>query len=263
MYGFWGGGHTNDLPSPFPDYATAEKTFVDMTRLQMGTWRKTPLAVNTEPHISNVGNRQVQDLAVRSGCWLRSDSLIMDEPVQIEELGNRPPWLAIVREDGSNRHYVTEDTAAEERGCLTRLPASKLVFVGEDAEFAPTDDYPHRVGGPIDRPHRESAGFHALDLGTNYFGLWKEAHNIKRYYEKYPDSLRHGAEARISCAAYVDLAEEAARHHGTDSCYLQRRALLASPAFWACTWKIWREAIRSAAISMLASRMRARCARPR
>ena len=42
------------------------------------------LAVNTEPDISNVGNRQVQDLAVRSGCWLRSDSLIMDEPIQIE-----------------------------------------------------------------------------------------------------------------------------------------------------------------------------------
>jgi hypothetical protein len=39
-------------------------------------------------------------------------------------------------------------------------------------------------------PYRETAGFHALDIGTNYFGLWTEADNIRRYYEKYPDSLR-------------------------------------------------------------------------
>ena len=91
MYGLWGEGHTNDLPNPFPDYLTAEKTFVQMTQLQLEVWKKTPLAVNTQPDISNVGNRQVQDLAVRSGCWLRSDSLIMDEPIQIEELGHRPP----------------------------------------------------------------------------------------------------------------------------------------------------------------------------
>jgi hypothetical protein len=32
MYGFWGEGHTNDIPSPFPDYLTAEKTFVRMTQ---------------------------------------------------------------------------------------------------------------------------------------------------------------------------------------------------------------------------------------
>jgi hypothetical protein len=25
MYGFWGEGHTNDLPNPFPDYLTGEK----------------------------------------------------------------------------------------------------------------------------------------------------------------------------------------------------------------------------------------------
>ena len=211
MYGFWGEGHTNDLPSPFPDFATAENTFVEMTQFQVNTWKKTPLAVNTEPDISNVGNRQVQDLAVRSGCWLRSDSLIMDEPVQIEELGNRPPWLATVMEDGSNRHYVTEETAAEERECLAKLPASKLVFVGEDAEFAPTDDYPHRVGGPIDRPYRESAGFHALDIGTNYFGLWTEAHNIERYYDKYPDSLR-AMEQRLGYRVRPTLIWQRKRH---------------------------------------------------
>ncbi|HEY1502215.1 MAG TPA: twin-arginine translocation signal domain-containing protein [Acidobacteriaceae bacterium] len=190
MYGFWGEGHTNDLPNPFPDYLTAEKTFVEMTRFQMDTWKKTPLTVNTQPDISSVGNRQVQDLAVRSGCWLRSDSLIMDEPIQIEELGNRPPWLAIVMEDGENRHYVFPDIATDERSCLSRLSPSMLAFVGADDEAVASDDYPHRIGGPIDRPYRESAGFHALDIGTNYFALWTEADNIQRYYEKYPDSLR-------------------------------------------------------------------------
>src|SRR5229473_6276433 len=52
QYGFWGEGHTSDYPNPFPDYVTAEKTFVNMTRLQLETWRRTPVAVNTQPDIS-------------------------------------------------------------------------------------------------------------------------------------------------------------------------------------------------------------------
>jgi len=190
MYGFWGEGHTNDIPGPFPDFLTAERTFMRMTQLQIDAWKKIPLAVNTEPDISHSGNRQVQDLAVRSGCWLRSDSLIMDEPIQIEELAHRPPWLATILEDGANRHYVLSDFADEEQACLNKLPANMLAFVGHDKEVQPTDDYPHQIGGPIIRPYRESAGFHALDIGTSYFGLWTEADNVRRYYEKYPDSLK-------------------------------------------------------------------------
>jgi len=190
MYGFWGEGHTNDIPSPFPDYLTAEKTLVRMTQFQMDTWKKTPLAVNTQPDISSVGNRQVQDMAVRAGCWLRSDSLIMDEPIQIEELSHRPPWCAIVMEDGENRHHVLPEFAAEEKECLSKLSDSMLTFVGPDDEAQTHDDYPHKVGGPLELPYRECAGFHALDIGTNYFALWTEPDNIRRYYEKYPDSLQ-------------------------------------------------------------------------
>ncbi len=190
MYGFWGEGHTNDIPNPLPDYLTAENTFVYMTQFQLETWKKTPLAVNTQPDISNVGNRQVQDMAVRAGCWLRSDSLIMDEPIQIEELSHRPPWCAIVMEDGENRHYVLPEFAAEEKDCLSKLPDSMLTFVGPDDEAQANDDYPHKIGGPLDLPYRECAGFHALDIGTNYFALWTEADNVRRYYEKYPDSLQ-------------------------------------------------------------------------
>jgi hypothetical protein len=196
MYGFWGEGHTNDIPSPFPDYLTAERTFVHMTSFQLEAWKKTPLAVNTQPDISNVGNRQVQDMVVRAGCWLRSDSLIMDEPIQIEELSHRPPWCAIVMEDGENRHYVLPEFAAEEKDCLSKLPDSMLRFVGPDDEAEANDDYPHKIGGPLDLPYRECAGFHALDIGTNYFALWTEADNIRRYYEKYPDSL-HAMERRL------------------------------------------------------------------
>src|SRR5918911_3836810 len=84
MYGFWGEGHTSDLPSPFPDYLTAEKTFVEMTELQLNLWKKVQLAVNTQPDISRVGNNRVLDMCVRAGCWLRSDSIIIEEPIQIE-----------------------------------------------------------------------------------------------------------------------------------------------------------------------------------
>ena len=40
MYGFWGEGHTSNLPSPFPDYLTAAKTFLDMTQLQLDLWEE-------------------------------------------------------------------------------------------------------------------------------------------------------------------------------------------------------------------------------
>src|SRR6185503_16845718 len=108
MYGFWGEGHTSDWASPFPDRATAERTFLDMTRRQMAAWKRLPLAVNTQPDISETGNAAVLEEAIRGGCWLRSDSIILDEPIQIEQLSGRPPWLAVVMEDGYHRHYLTE-----------------------------------------------------------------------------------------------------------------------------------------------------------
>ncbi len=156
MYGFWGEGHTSNLPRPFPDYLTAEKTFVEMTRTQLEAWKRVPLAVNTQPDISKVGNREVQDMAVRASCWLRSDSVILDEPIQIEALANRPPWLAVITEDGYYRHYDVE-----------RLKVN--------------------AGGvnPL-----ESTILHVLDLGANYWSLWTEGANLRRYHERYPNGLR-------------------------------------------------------------------------
>lgn len=159
QYGFWGEGHTSDYPSPFPDYPTAERTFVSMTERQLSTWRKTPLAVNTQPDISNVGNRTVIDMAVRAGCWLRSDSIIVEEPIQIESLANRPPWLAAIMEDGYFRQYDVDKLKIDAAG------------------VNPLENYI----------------LHVLDLRANYWSLWTEHDNLARYYEKYPrgfDRLR-------------------------------------------------------------------------
>jgi hypothetical protein len=157
MYGFWGEGHTSDYPSPFPDSRTAERTFVEMTRLQMDAWKRVPLVVNMQPDISHTGNREVQDLAVRGGCWLRSDSIILDEPIQIEELANRPPWLAVVMEDGYHRHYRME-------GPKFSTDAAGVTAI-------------------------DQAVLHTLDLGGNYWSLWTEAGNLARYAEAHPDTF--------------------------------------------------------------------------
>ena len=156
MYGFWGEGHTSNLPNPFPDYRTARGTFLEMTRLQLDAWKRAPLAVNTEPDIGGTGNNEVLDLAVRAGCWVRSDSIIDEEPMQIEELANRPPELPAILEDGSLRQY--------------------------DVRKIPVD----RAGVNL----RENAMLHVLDLGANYWSLWTEAGNLEEYNARYPEGFR-------------------------------------------------------------------------
>jgi hypothetical protein len=91
---------------------------------------------------------------VRGGAWLRSDSVILDEPIQIETLAHRPPWLAVVMEDGYHRHYRRD-----------------------------TERYRVDPAGvdPI-----ESTMLHALDMGANYWSLWTEAENLARYREARP-----------------------------------------------------------------------------
>ena len=168
MYGFWGEGHTSNLPNPLPDYLTASKTFLDMTQLQLDLWKNVPLAVNTQPDISSVGNREVQDLCVRAGCWLRSDSIVIEEPIQIEELANRPPWLATIMEDGYYRRYDV------------------------DPKYLSVDDAGVNV--------LENWMLHTLDLGANYWSLWTESDNLRRYHERYPngfDTLRRRLGYRV------------------------------------------------------------------
>jgi hypothetical protein len=156
MYGFWGEGHTHSMRGPFSDFPTAQKTFLHLTRMQLEIWKKTQLAVNTQPDTSMVGNAAVVDLAMRSGCWLRSDSIIEEEPIQIDELGNRPPWLGVVMEDGAHRDYNIATIPVDSAG------------INE----------------------RENAMLHVLDLGGNYWSLWTEAENLEAYNQRYPDGFR-------------------------------------------------------------------------
>jgi len=152
QYGFWGEGHTSNYPNPFPDYVTAHRTSVSMTARQLDTWKKTPVAVNTQPDISNVGNRTVIDMAVRAGAWMRSDSIIVEEPIQIDELANRPPWLAAIMEDGYLRQYDVTALKPDQSGINVL----------------------------------ENYMLHVPDLKANYWALWTEADNLARYDEMYP-----------------------------------------------------------------------------
>jgi hypothetical protein len=152
QYGFWGEGHTSDFRNPFPDYRTAQNTFIAMTSRQLDSWKKTPLAVNTQPDISNVGNRAVLDMAKRAGAWLRSDSIIVEEPIQIDELANRPPWLAAILEDGYLRQYDVTKLARDSSGINVL----------------------------------ENYMLHMLDLRASYWALWTENANLSRYNEMYP-----------------------------------------------------------------------------
>jgi hypothetical protein len=157
MYGFWGEGHTSDWRSPFPEPALAERTFLDMTREQMSVWKRVPLVVNLQPDISEVGNAAVQDAAIGGGCWLRTDSVILDEPIQIDTIAHRPPWLAAVVEDGYFRRYRTD------------VPRYRVDAAGINV---------------IDHTL-----LHALDMGASYWSLWTEGANVDQYQRDNPDAF--------------------------------------------------------------------------
>jgi len=155
MYGFWGEGHSGPLPHPFPDDRTAEETCLAMTEMQLAAWRRTPLAVNTQPDISQVGNNAVRELALAHGCWLRSDSILIEEPEQIGLLAGHPSGAAVIMEDGYDRHYNETIIPSDQYG-LSRL---------------------------------ENAMLHALDVGANYWSLWTESDQVERFMRAHPDAL--------------------------------------------------------------------------
>ncbi len=155
QYGYWGEGHTGRTPATrIADFATLQETFLSMTRLQLDTWKSTPLAVNTQPDISRAGNDAVIDMAIRGGSWLRTDSIIsIEESQQIEMHSNRPPFLASIVEDGGQRRYVMEE--------LERTIEDGMTV-------------------------REYAALHALDVGANYWSLWQMADNLAAFDRRWP-----------------------------------------------------------------------------
>jgi hypothetical protein len=91
-------------------------------------------------------------MAMRAGAWLRSDSIIVEEPIQIDEIANRPAWLAAIMEDGYFRQYDIEKL---------NLDAARVNVL-------------------------ENYMLHVLDLRANYWALWTEADNLAHYNEMYP-----------------------------------------------------------------------------
>ncbi len=174
MYGFWGEGHTWPLTNhPFPDDAAAERTFVRMFEVQLEHWKKTPLATNTQPDFSRVGNSELVDRTVRSHNWLRTDTIFIENE-QIEALSNRPPWVAAVIEapmaDGS-----PDSLEIDEGVSLT-----------------------------------DNVIAHVMDVGANYWSVWnwhaEKAENVLRYYRRASRDDRHDRPAhRLPRAAGVDL----------------------------------------------------------
>jgi hypothetical protein len=157
MYGFWGEGHTWPLEqNPYPAYATAENTFVKMYDWQNAEWKKTPLATNTQPDFSKVGNSELVDRTVRGGNWLRTDTIFIENE-QIEALSNRPAWTAAAIEVG-----ISDGSA-------------KSLRVDEGV------------------PYSDNVVWHAHDVGANYFSLWNWHHisaaGLETYYGAHPTAL--------------------------------------------------------------------------
>ncbi len=158
MYGFWGEGHTWPFEeNPFPSQLIAEQTCAAMFEQQLEHWTKTPLATNTQPDFSNVGNADLVDRSMRTGNWLRTDTIFI-ENTQIEALSYRPPWAAAICEVG----FSTGDP--------------KELRIDEDGIT-----------------YNEQIISHAADVGVNYLSLWswhnQSAANIVSYYDKYPGPI--------------------------------------------------------------------------
>jgi hypothetical protein len=154
MYGFWGEGHTWPFGNnPFPDYQTAERTWMHMLEVQLESFAKTPLLTNTQPDFSRVGNAEMLDRTVRSNNWIRSDTIFIENE-QIEALSNRPPWTA----------------ALLEQALPGRPPNPRAAFEG----VSPA----------------ENIISHVMDVGVNYWSLWNfhqiSAKNLESYYQAYP-----------------------------------------------------------------------------
>ncbi|MGB6844920.1 MAG: hypothetical protein WBE09_08485 [Candidatus Acidiferrales bacterium] len=157
MYGFWGEGHTWPfVNTPFPDYQTAERTWVKMLEVQLEHFTKTPLLTNTQPDYSRVGNSELLDATVRSHNWIRSDTIFIENE-QIETLSNRPPWTAALLEQG------LPGKPPDPHGALEGIsPAENMIA-------------------------------HVMDVGANYWSLWNfhqiSAKNLMDYYQAYPASF--------------------------------------------------------------------------
>lgn len=155
QFGFWGEGHAWPLIGHnFPSNSVAEETWIKLFEVQQKYWTKVPLVTNTNPDFNMVGNSEIIDRTIRSHNWLRTDS-IMVENEQIEQLSNRPPWIAAKLEGW--------------------MPAGNIPDPDEDG-LPPT-------GNLFDK---------SKDICANYMNLAHRNTNpvtLNNYHKKYPDVL--------------------------------------------------------------------------
>jgi hypothetical protein len=157
MYGFWGEGHTWPFANnPFPDYQTAERTWMQMLEVQIEQFSKTPLLTNTQPDFSRVGNSEMLDRSLRSNNWIRSDTIFIENE-QIEALSNRPPWVAALLEQGLPGKPPNPPNSNDVQEGIS--PAENMIS-------------------------------HVMDIGANYWSLWNfhhiDAKLLASYYESSP-----------------------------------------------------------------------------
>jgi hypothetical protein len=158
MYGFWGEGHSwpFDNLSPFPDHVTALDTWTRIFEMQRAHWDKTPLVTNTQPDNNHVGNAEILDRTVRSGNWIRTDTIFIENQ-QIEALSNRPAHIAAICEVGMS------------------------------------DGKPESLRLENGIPHTENTIAHVKDVGANYWSLWNwhnvHADHVMNYYRQYPEGI--------------------------------------------------------------------------
>jgi hypothetical protein len=127
-----------------------------MLQYQVSRWKKTPLLTNTQPDFSKVGNSELLDRTVRSGNWLRTDTIFIENE-QIDALSNRPPWTGVSVEVGMSDG------------------SPKTLKVDEGVSY--TDNVVQ----------------HVQDVGANYFSLWNwhriQADRVLAYYHQYPEAI--------------------------------------------------------------------------
>jgi hypothetical protein len=169
MYGFWGEGHAWPYEGNFfPSAYAAEQTWMAMLDTQLRHWTKTPLVTNTQPDFNNVGNAAMLDKTVRTGNWIRSDTIFIENS-QIEALSNRPAWTAAISEVG--------------------------MTTGEPAQLGIVDGV----------TKTEQITTHVLAVGANYWSIWNwhniAAAHVRSYSDKYPEVIDHIAR-RIGYRVY-------------------------------------------------------------
>ena len=156
MYGFWGEGHTSDWESPFPDRAD-RRAHVPGHDAAADGGLEAPAAgrQHAARHQPDAATRPcwTRPSAADAGCARTASSWTSRS--RSSSSPGRPPWLAVVMEDGYHRHYRTD---APKLHAWTP-PASSVI---------------------------EHAIRHCLDLGANYWSLWTEAENLARYHERHP-----------------------------------------------------------------------------